>query len=159
MFQETWKTSSDLRESEGIIFLEHGLTTKVCPCGSQGVTIALGPEARQAWERACSLCITPCPRILATRLTIIDQHKRPVSLFLVSAYAPDNSEPPEERGNNPQFKDKKLLTAQRPRTYAHPTRPIKLLGPPHAYPQPAPTGQAPVVYAARCLHVSPGSSS
>jgi hypothetical protein len=36
---------------------------------------------------------------------------------------------------------------------------IKLLGPPHAYPQPAPTGQAPVVYAARCLHVPPGSNS
>jgi hypothetical protein len=53
----------------------------------------------------------------------------------------------------------KFLTAQRPRTYTHPTRPIKLLGPPHAYPQPAPTGQAPVVYAARCIHVPPGSNS
>jgi hypothetical protein len=38
-------------------------------------------------------------------------------------------------------------------------RPIKLLGPPRAFPQPAPTGQAPVVYAARCLHVPPGSNS
>ena len=65
----------------------------------------------------------------------------------------------QERGKNPQFREKKLLTAQRPRTYTHPTRPIKLLGPPHAYPQPAPTGQAPVVYAARCLHVPPGSNS
>ena len=37
--------------------------------------------------------------------------------------------------------------------------PIKLLGPPHAYPQPAPTGQVPVVCAARCLHVPPVSKS
>ena len=51
---------------------------------------------------------------------------------------------------------KKLLTAQRPRTNTHPTRPVKLLGPPRAYPQPAPTGQAPVVYVARCRHVPPG---
>ena len=49
-----------------------------------------------------------------------------------------------------------MLTAQRPRTYTNPTRPIKLLGPPHAYPQPAPIGQAPVDYAARCLHVPRG---
>jgi hypothetical protein len=36
-----------------------------------------------------------------------------------------------------------------------PRGPIKLLGPPNAYPQPAPTGQAPEVYATRCLHVPP----
>ena len=56
------------------------------------------------------------------------------------------------------LREKKLLAAQRPRTYTHPTRPIKVLKP-HAYPQPAPTGQAPVVYAVRCLHVPPGSNS
>jgi hypothetical protein len=36
----------------------------------------------------------------------------------------------------------KLLTAPRPRTYTHPTRPVILLGPPSALAQPAPTGQA-----------------
>ena len=56
----------------------------------------------------------------------------------------------QERGKNPQFREKMSLTrssesevqelamammegrAKRPRTYAHPTRLIKLLGPPHA---------------------------
>ena len=159
MFREMWKAGSEVRENQGITFLEHGLATKVCPRGSQGVAIALGPEARKAWERAGSLRITFGPRILATRLTIMDQRRRPVSFFLASAYAPDTSQSPEERGKNPQFRDKMLLTAQRPRTYTHPARPIVLLEPPHAYPQPAPTGQAPAVYAARCLHVSPGSNS
>ena len=40
MFQETWKAGSEVRENESITFLEHGLTTKVCPRGSQGVPIA-----------------------------------------------------------------------------------------------------------------------
>ena len=159
MFQETWKAGSKVRENEGIAFLEHGLATKEFPCGSQGEAIALGPEAREAWERAGSLRLAFGPRILAKRLTVMDQLKRPVSLFLVSAYAADTSQSPEERGKKLQFREKKLLTAQRPRTYTHPTRPIKLLRPAHAYPQPAPTGQAPVVYAARCLHVSPESNS
>ena len=156
MFQKTWKAGSEVRENEGITFLEHGLATKVCPRGSQGVAMALGPEARKARERAGSLRLAFGPRILATRPTTMDQHKRPVSLFLVSAYAPGTSQSPEERGKNPQFRERKFLKAQRPRTYTHPARPIQLLGPPHAYPQPAPTGQAPVVYAARCLHVPPG---
>ena len=94
-----------MRENEGIAFLEHGLATKVFPRGSQGVTTALGPEARKAWERAGSLRITFGPRILATRLTIMDQQKRPVSLFLVSAYAPDTDQSPEGRGKNPQFRE------------------------------------------------------
>ena len=134
MSQETWKAGSEVRESEGITLLEHGLATKVFPRGSQGVTTALRPEARRAWERAGSLRLTFGPRILATRLTSMDQHRRPFSLFLVSAYAPDTSQSPEELGKNPQFREIKLITAQRPRTYTHPTRPIKLLGPPHAYP-------------------------
>ena len=41
MFQATWKAGSEVRENEGITVLEHGLVTKVCPCGSQGVAIAL----------------------------------------------------------------------------------------------------------------------
>ena len=106
MFQETYKAGSDVRENEGITFLEHGLATKVCPRGSQGVAIALGPEARKAWERAGSLRLTFGPRILATRPTAVDQRRRPVSLFLVSAYAPDTSQSPEERGKNPQFNEK-----------------------------------------------------
>ena len=123
-------------ESEGIAFLEHGLATKVRPRGSQCATV-LGPVARKAWERASSLRLAFGPRILATRFTIIDQHRRPVSLFLVMAYAPNTSQSPEERGKTPQFKEKKLLKAHRPRTYTHPTpysaRPIKLPGPPNAY--------------------------
>ena len=106
MFQETWKAGSEVRENKGIAFLERGLATELCPCGSQGVAIALGPEARKAWEQAGSLRLALGPRILATRFTIMDQQKRPVSLFLVSAYAPDTSQSPEERGKNPQFREK-----------------------------------------------------
>ena len=58
MSQETLKAGSEVRENEGVTFLEHGLATKVYPCGSQGVAIALGPEARKAWEREGSLRIT-----------------------------------------------------------------------------------------------------
>ena len=58
MFQGTWKAGSEVWENEGITFLEHGLVTKVYPRGSQGVAIALEPEARKAWERAGSLRIT-----------------------------------------------------------------------------------------------------
>ena len=58
MFQETWKAGSEVRENEGITLLEHELATKVCPRGSQGVTIALGLVARNAWERAGSLRLT-----------------------------------------------------------------------------------------------------
>ena len=41
--------------------------------------------------------------------------------------------------------------------FAHPTRPIKLLGPPSAYQELAPAGQATVVYTARCFQVPPES--
>ena len=58
MFQETWKAGSEVRGNEGITFLEHGLETKVCLRGSQGVAVALRPEARKAWERAGSLRLT-----------------------------------------------------------------------------------------------------
>ena len=36
----------------------------------------------------------------------------------------------QEQGKNPQFRERMSLAAQRPRTYTHPTRPIKLLSPP-----------------------------
>jgi hypothetical protein len=39
------------------------------------------------------------------------------------------------------------------------TQPIKLLGPPHAHPQPTTAGLAPVVYAARLPSCPPGSNS
>ena len=56
MFQKTWKAGRKVRENEGkgITFLEHGLATRARPCASEGVAIALGPEARKAWERAGS---------------------------------------------------------------------------------------------------------
>ena len=62
--QETWKAGREVRENEGITFIEHELATKVCPCGSQGAAIALGPEAMKAWERAGSLSLAFGPRIL-----------------------------------------------------------------------------------------------
>ena len=85
-----------MHRNEGFTFLEHGLAEKVCHRGSQGVAIVLSPDARKAWERAGSLRMTFGERILATRLIVLDSQKRPLTIFLVSAYAPDSSRPVEE---------------------------------------------------------------
>ena len=94
--QETWKHGDSVHRNEGFTFLEHGLAEKVCHRGSQGVAIVLSPDAREVWERAGSLRMTFGERILATRLIVLDSQKRPLTIFLVSAYAPDSGRPVEE---------------------------------------------------------------
>lgn len=95
--QETWRHGNGVHRNEGFTFLEHGLAEKVCHHGSQGVAIALSPDARKAWERAGSQRLTFGDRILATRLIVLDSQKRSLTIFLVSAYAPDSGRPVDER--------------------------------------------------------------
>ena len=59
MFQETSKAGSEVRENEGTTLLKQGMAMKVCPRGSQGVAIALGPKARKARDRAGLLRLRP----------------------------------------------------------------------------------------------------
>ena len=84
---------------QGYTFLGHGLAEKECRRGSQGVAIVLCPYARRAWERAGSQRLTFGPRILATRLIVVDPTKRPLTIFLVGAYAPDSGRPDDEKGS------------------------------------------------------------
>ena len=94
--QETWRVSTRSWENSGFIFVHNGLEQKPCRRGAQGVAIVLSPEARHAWEEAGSQQLYFGTRIVATRLKIYDARKRPLTIFLVSAYAPDSSRPPEE---------------------------------------------------------------
>ena len=52
-----------------------------------------------------------------------------------------------------RFRHGQIVAKSAAPTHVHPSHAayIKLLGPSHSYPEPTPTGQAPVVYAARCL--------
>jgi len=86
-----------VQENEGHAFLEHGSAEKECRRGSQGVAIALSLDARRAWERAGSQRPTSGPRILTTRLVAVDPAKRPLTISLVSACAPDSGQPGDEK--------------------------------------------------------------
>ena len=66
--QETWRTGKESWENGGFVFIHNGLAKKPCSRGAQGVAIVLGPEARQAWEKAGSQQICIGHRIVAARL-------------------------------------------------------------------------------------------
>jgi len=97
LLQETWQHGERTRANEGYLFIEHGLKEKECHRGSQGVAIVLSPAARKSWELAGSQVLKFGARILATRLKIVDTMKRPLIIFLVSAYAPDSGRSSNER--------------------------------------------------------------
>jgi hypothetical protein len=58
-WQETWKLGDTIEETNSITVLNHGPKEKLCKRGSLGVAIALGPEARQAWELASDYRYAP----------------------------------------------------------------------------------------------------
>lgn len=87
--QETWVSGSEDLRCLGSVILQHGLSQPVCARGSQGVAIVLSPEAEEARQRAGGLKFTFGPRIVATRLTLLDANKKEVKIFLVSSYAPN----------------------------------------------------------------------
>jgi hypothetical protein len=70
---------------------------KTCKRGALGVAIFLSSEARKAWERAGSNILYFGPMFLATRLRLHGtSRRRPLTLLLVSAYAPDSGKPQAE---------------------------------------------------------------
>jgi hypothetical protein len=86
--QETWRIGDKTWENGGLTFIHHGLPRKYCKRGALGVAIVRSSEARKAWERADSKILYFGPRILATRLRLHGtSRRRPLTLFLVSAYA------------------------------------------------------------------------
>ena len=89
--QETWRTGKESWENGGFVFIHNGLAQKPCSRGAQGVAIILGPEARQAWEKAGSQKIFIGHRIVAARLQTLDPKGRPLTIVLASTYAPDSS--------------------------------------------------------------------
>jgi hypothetical protein len=73
------------------------VSPKNCKRGALGFAIVLSAEAWKAWERADSKILYFGPRILATRLRLHGtSRRRPLTLFLVSAYAPDSGKPQAE---------------------------------------------------------------
>ena len=90
--QETWMEGENVTENmadyPGWTLLRHGLKDKVCARGSQGVGILLSPEATKAWTEAGTQLNSFGPRIMSTRLKVKDNKARPLTIYLVSAYAP-----------------------------------------------------------------------
>jgi exonuclease III len=81
----------------GWTLLRHGLKEKVCARGSQGVGILLSPPATAAWTEAGAQMLSFGPRIVSTRLRVKDNKARPLTIYVVSAYAPLASAPKAER--------------------------------------------------------------
>jgi len=99
--QETWMEGEEVMEKmddyPGWTLLRHGLKEKVCARGSQGVGILLSPAATAAWTEAGTQVHSFGPRIVSTRLRVKDNKARPLTIYVVSAYAPLASAPKAER--------------------------------------------------------------
>ena len=80
--------TENMADYPGWALLRHGLKDKVCARGSQGVGILLSPEATKAWTEAGTQLNSFGPRIMSTRLKVKDNKARPLTIYLVSAYAP-----------------------------------------------------------------------
>ena len=94
--QETWRLGSTSWKNRGLTFLHGGLAARQPKRrATQGVAIVLGPEATKAWELAGSRVLRFGTRIIATRLKLLDPARNPLTIYLVSAYAPDSSQKPE----------------------------------------------------------------
>ena len=66
--QETWREGTNTESNNGWLLVTHGLKTKICKRGSQGVAILLSPEAKLAWKKAGEEVHTFGDRIVAVRL-------------------------------------------------------------------------------------------
>ena len=97
--QETWMVGNTTHEHNNTIIINHGPPKKLCNRGSLGVAIVLGPHARKCWEKAGCQQLYYGERILATRLKIEDARGKPMTMFLVSAYAPIGAAKREAREN------------------------------------------------------------
>ena len=95
--QETWREGTNTESNNGWLLVTHGLKTKICKRGSQGVAILLSPEAKAAWKKAGEEVYTFGERIVAVRLQQKDAKGRKRIIFMVSAYAPTTSSTKEVR--------------------------------------------------------------
>ena len=89
--QETWRLTTndtDLRDYDGHLVIEHGLTLKRCRRGSLGLATILNGRCRAAFERAGYQKLIFGERIMATRLLFRDDKGQKVRFYLVNAYAP-----------------------------------------------------------------------
>ena len=94
---ETWRVGDHQLDLHGCAFLLHGLATRSCHRGSQGVGIALDPTGREAWEKAGCVVKHFGSRVMAARLEFVDDRGRPLRVWLVAAYAPVGAAPRAER--------------------------------------------------------------
>ena len=95
--QETWRTPDTLKNGNCRIFLA-GLKKEDMKSdrGEQGVGIALSEQGVEAWKEAGKTLHDDLGgRIIAVRLKLDDDKRRPVNIFLVSAYCPVGKADPE----------------------------------------------------------------
>ena len=94
---ETWREGDHQLDLHGCAILLHGLETRTCSRGSQGVGVALDPAGRAAWEKAGCVVKHYGSRVMAVRLEFMDDRGRPLRVWLVAAYAPVGAAPRAER--------------------------------------------------------------
>ena len=76
---ETWRVGDHQLDLHGCAILLHGLATRECHRGSQGVGIALDPAGREAWERAG--CVVEWLDDLRSALCCLDGLERELEHF------------------------------------------------------------------------------
>ena len=99
------------------------------------------------------IAVYQCSNAIAAGLLLIqlEQQRREPERYLALVPVP-------LRETKERVQEEKELPAQRLRAYTHSTQLSNLLGPPHAYPQPA-ISEAPVVLRCALLRVSSGRNS
>ena len=93
--QETWIAGESVSENDKFLLVQRGIGVQEAKAreGKRGhvpggVAIVLSPEAVEAWKKAGSEIISFGERIVAVKLLFYDLKKKPVRVFLVSAYSP-----------------------------------------------------------------------
>ena len=95
--QETWRNNTEsLTNSNCLLFLSGLTEDRQSRRGSQGVGIALSPQGVDAWKAGgCEIHNDLGARVMGVRLLMKDHEGRDIGLLLISAYAPDSSQPEE----------------------------------------------------------------
>uniref|UniRef100_A0A7S2BAE4 Endonuclease/exonuclease/phosphatase domain-containing protein n=1 Tax=Octactis speculum TaxID=3111310 RepID=A0A7S2BAE4_9STRA len=98
LLHASWgRVGDEQTELHGYAILQHGLPTKTCNRGSQGVAIMLSPEGRKAWEAAGSEIKHYGTHAMAIRLKFMDDRGESTQVVLGCGYAPVGAAPLEER--------------------------------------------------------------
>jgi hypothetical protein len=90
--QETHREVSSQTKKNGFLIINHSSGTP----GSGGVGIVLSPDAQECWGKHDRHMQTFGNRILAIKLQTTDTEGRPISIYLISAYAPDSGKPVQD---------------------------------------------------------------